>query len=99
MLVAEDALGVVRVTERTEALEFVCFYSVRRRRRKLAPVSADTERPESVLYRGDGVRCFCQQRRVRVERPVRKSTSASGARGHDSAVAQTRLDNNLISAQ
>ena len=55
VLVAEDALGVVRVTERTETLELAGFNPVRRRRRELAPVCADAEGSESSLDRGDGV--------------------------------------------
>ena len=58
MLVAEGALGVVRVTERTETLELAGFDLVSRRRRELAPMRSDAERPESGLDRGDGVLRF-----------------------------------------
>ena len=58
MLVSKYALGVVRVAERTETLELSRVNPVRRRRRELAPMRSDAERPESGLDRGDGVLRF-----------------------------------------
>ena len=60
MLVSEYAVGVVRVTERTEALELAGFNLVRRRRRELAPVCSDAKWLKGRLDRGNGVRCFWQ---------------------------------------